>query len=183
MEMDDILISKALNGDKVSFGVLTDRYKRQVLGMAFALTRNYDDAEDIAQIVFFKAFSSLKDLNDASKFASWLSKITYATAKDWLRKRKKEAISLEEIQKSGMLKKPVSVSLMSEENLDIIIPALISNLPESIQIALTMRFYDNLSYSEIAEFLDVPQSTVRGMLYRGTQYLKNTIREYMNKHL
>jgi RNA polymerase sigma-70 factor (ECF subfamily) len=172
---DEKLIKGALEGDKVAFGILVERYKKQVLGMCYSFTKDFHDTEDVAQTVFVKAYNSLSNLDEPQRFPAWLSKITYSTCKDWLRKEKRDTVTLQKLQESGAIRQSVSDSLASGQDLDKIIAAAISELPENLQMVVSLRFYEKLSYRDIADFLDVPVSTVRGMLYRGTQQLRKQL--------
>ncbi len=176
---DEQLVQGALEGDNVAFGILVERYKNQVLGMCYSFTRDFHDTEDVAQVVFVKAYKSLSNLDSPDKFPAWLSKITYSTCKDWARKEKRDALSLQKLQTSGLLSRSVSESIEAGEDLDKIIAAAITELPENLQVVLSLRFYEKLSYRDIADFLDVPTSTVRGMLYRGTQMLRKLLTAYL----
>ncbi len=178
---DEQLVQGALEGDKIAFGMLVERYKRQVLGMCYTFTKSFHDTEDLAQTVFIKAFKSLGNLNEPGKFPAWLSKITYSTCKDWLRKEKREAASLQKLQESGRLKKPLREAIIDQEELDQIIAAALDEMPENLQLVLTMRFYDGLRYRDIADFLELPLSSVRGMMYRGTQLLRKRLNAYITK--
>lgn len=177
---DEQLVRGTLEGDNVAFGILVERYKGQVLGMCYSFTKDFHDTEDIAQTVFYKAYKSLKKLDDLERFPAWLSKIAYSTCKDWLRKGKRESTSLQKLQSSGILKASVGDSIRAGEDLDKIIAAAMEELPENIQVVVSLRFYEKLSYRDIADFLDVPVSTVRGMLYRGTQLLRKLLAAHLN---
>jgi len=176
---DTRLVQGAQEGDKVAFGILVERYRNQVLGMCYSFTKDYHDTEDIAQSVFVKAFKSLNNLDEANKFPAWLSKITYSTCKDWLRKEKREVQTLKKLQDSGQLESPIRESIADGRNLNKIIAAAMDELPENMQVVLSLRFYEKLSYRDIADFLDVPVSTVRGMLYRGTQMLRKVLSAHL----
>ena len=178
---DAQLVRGTIEGDTVAFGILVERYKNQVLGMCYSFTKDFHDTEDVAQTVFYKAYKSLENLDDPERFPAWLCKITYSTCKDWLRKEKREALSLQKLQDSGLLKLPVGASIEAGEDLDKIVGAAIAELPENLQVVLSLRFYEKLSYRDIADFLDVPVSTVRGMLYRGTQTLRKTLAAHLKE--
>lgn len=178
---DEQLVQGVIEGDKVAFGILVERYRKQVLGMCYSFTKDFHDTEDIAQTVFVKAYKSIGNLENPDRFPAWLSKITYSTCKDWLRKEKRESLTLKKLESSGSLGRPVSAAIEAEQDLDSIIAAALQELPENLQIVLSLRFYEKLSYRDMADFLDVPVSTVRGMLYRGTQSLRKLLAEYLKK--
>jgi RNA polymerase sigma-70 factor (ECF subfamily) len=178
---DEQLIQGVVEGDKVAFGILVERYRKQVLGMCYSFTKDYHDTEDIAQTVFVKAYKSISNLDDPERFPAWLSKITYSTCKDWLRREKRETLTLKKLEGSGLLRSSVTESIRAEEDLDKIVAAALTELPENMQVVLSLRFYEKLSYRDIADFLDVPVSTVRGMLYRGTQLLRKLLAAYLKK--
>ena len=178
---EEKLVKGALQGDQVAFGILVERYKKQVLGMSYSFTKDFHASEDIAQTVFVKAYKSLDNLEDLEKFPAWLSKITYSTCKDWLRKEKREAVTLQKLQENGQLKQGIAGAVATGEGLENVISAALTELPENLQMVVALRFYEKLTYRDIADFLDVPVSTVRGMLYRGTQTLRKALSRYLKK--
>ena len=82
---DEELVNLCLLGDKEAFGELVTRYQGIVYGLAYYLVGNFEDAKDIAQEAFIRAYTQLSDLRDKSKFASWLKKVTFSVCMNWLK--------------------------------------------------------------------------------------------------
>ena len=85
---DELLVRKVLDGDKSSFGILVDRYKRSVFLHSIKTTQDFHDAEDITQDVFIEAYLNLQKLKEPSKFGSWLRGITQNLCRMWIRKKR-----------------------------------------------------------------------------------------------
>jgi RNA polymerase sigma-70 factor (ECF subfamily) len=85
--MDEILVKKTLSGDKAAFNELVAKYQTQVYGLAFNISRNFSDAEDLAQEAFLRAYLSLHQLREPAKFGNWLYKITQNICRRWLQKK------------------------------------------------------------------------------------------------
>ncbi|MCX7704448.1 MAG: sigma-70 family RNA polymerase sigma factor [Planctomycetota bacterium] len=178
---DAQLVASAKGGDKIAFGVLVEKYRKRVMAMAYAVVQDIHIAEDVAQDVFVKAYRNLEKLRENEKFCVWLSKITYASAKDVLRKKEREKITLQKMQEQGMAEDAVANCLKEERDLNRIVMGVINEMPENMQVVLVMRFFDRSPYAEIAEFLNVSKDTIRGMVHRGMQYIRKRLRPYLLK--
>jgi RNA polymerase sigma factor (sigma-70 family) len=84
-EKDEILVQRVLTGDAEAFGELVNKYKSAVFALAFHKIGNFEDAKDISQEAFIKAYTKLPKLRKKSSFANWLKKITWSVASHWLR--------------------------------------------------------------------------------------------------
>ncbi len=92
---DEQIINRVLNGDQSAFGLILDKYKNYVFTLVLRFTENREDAEEIAQDVFVKAYRSLADFRGDSKFSTWLFTITRTTCLSFLRKKKLDTLSLD----------------------------------------------------------------------------------------
>jgi RNA polymerase sigma-70 factor (ECF subfamily) len=95
-QTDDDLVAATKAGDTDAFGTLAARYQQRILHVAYKITRNREDAEDVAQMVFFKAFSRLKGFEGRSAFSTWLTRITVNESLMQIRRRKAVTFSLDE---------------------------------------------------------------------------------------
>lgn len=179
LEKDAQLVASAREGDKIAFGVLVEKYRRRVVSMAYAVVQDIHAAEDIAQTVFIKAYGNLKRLRETESFGTWISKITYASAKDYLRKKRREKITLEELKKQGWTDDTIADALETETDLNRIVTSIINEMSEQMQVVLIMRFFDRLPYADIADFLNTTRDTVRGMIYRGMKYIRQRLKPYL----
>jgi RNA polymerase sigma-70 factor (ECF subfamily) len=170
---DGELVNRCLEGDKDSFGELIMRYQGVVRGLAYHLVGNFQDAEDLAQESFIRAYVRLSDLQDRAKFASWLKRVTFSVCMNWLKAhRHDQAATLEE--RIYQVPDPTSYpsdSVEAAELRDAVLQA-VANLPEMYRLPLTLFHLDGLSYNKVADFLDLPVSTVKWRLHQARRMLK-----------
>ena len=178
---DKELVQNILKGETDAFTELVKRYHGRVSSLAYSHVGHAADAEDIAQDTFLRVFRNLGKLREPEKFGPWVAKITLHVSKDFLREKARKHIPLEDLVKEGVMKTPVGEAIRKEESLDKVIWAIVAELPEDVQGVVVLRFRENLSYKGIGEFLDLPVSTVRGALYRGTRYLRKRLAPYLAK--
>ena len=165
---DDQLVEKTLQGDINAFGMLVNRYRGLVHGLTFHIVSNFQDAEDIAQEAFIKAYESLSTLKDKAKFGNWLRIITLNLCKMWLRK---SSLELPLPSEFDLVKEDIS----SSDELQKSVFSALSALPSKNQVVIALFYLDDLSYKEIGDFLDLPVSTVQSRLQRARQQLKEEV--------
>lgn len=178
---DNEILSSVLRGDQQAYAEIVKRYQNFVFTIALRYTPNREDAEEIAQDCFVKAYRSLADFRGESKFSTWLYTIVTTTCLTFLRKKKVEVHSLDnekvfemaENQDSGMNANQVEQkSRVSMVNRAI---ALLS--PDDAQI-ITLFYKGEQSLEEIAQIMHMEANTVKVRLHRARQRLK----EKMEKH-
>ncbi|MGB5646538.1 RNA polymerase sigma factor [Muriicola sp.] len=174
---DSDLVSKTLRGDMKAFGVLVDRYKHMVFTLACRLLRNKEDAEEVAQDAFVKAFKALDTYAGDAKFSTWLYKITYNHSLDRLKKKKRtiDTVSID-------LSKPVGLEVMNKVLIELeqqdrsrLVKAAIDRLSEEDAAIVTLFYFDDLSIREIAEIVLLSPQTIKVRLYRGRKQLANLL--------
>ncbi|MCI8341759.1 MAG: sigma-70 family RNA polymerase sigma factor [Firmicutes bacterium] len=178
------LVEKAKKGDSASFGSLIIHHERFVYNVVYRMLPNKEDAEDISQEVFIKAYKYLNRFDGKAAFSTWLYKIAVNTCIDEIRKRRgKETISInaeidtgegtvEKEYVSGII--GVEEEVLSKEGVEIIKRA-INNLSEEQKTVITLRDIEGLSYIEIAEITECSMGTVKSRLSRARQALKDMI--------
>lgn len=178
---DARLVALVREGDRAAFGSLVARHERALLAVASAYFASVADAEDAVQEAFLKAFRSLGQLEDDSRFAGWLSRITINTCVDILRKRG-DVISLTAFSTSvqclprvGEAQPGPTTEARKIEQADLL-KAAIGRLPEDQRVVLMLRYTEDMSYVQMARYLDVPPSTVRGRLHNAKLALKRALR-------
>ena len=178
MEVKDIaltdaqLIEGTLAGNTDAFGELVKRHQGVVVGLAFHLVGNMQDAQDIGQEVFIKAYQHLSNLKHPAKFSSWLRRITENTCKTWLRlnQKKRETLPLAEARVNVSAEQPDDVLLAKE--LSETVRNAISELSDSNRLAVTLFYMDGFSYKEVSEFLGISVGAVKGRLHKAREQLK-----------
>jgi RNA polymerase sigma-70 factor (ECF subfamily) len=184
MEISDAeIISQCLKGEREAFGALVERYQGSVYASAFAYLKNTEDARDTAQEVFVKAYSSLASLKKVNRFGAWLGRITTRLCIDKLRIQKRSvqfsqfpAFDEDLLSRLDFGKEAREEKAQLGRNVQRVLSA-IEQLPEYYRVAFVLKYMEDLSMKEIAQFLDVPISTVEGRLHKSRAY----IRERMKK--
>jgi RNA polymerase sigma-70 factor (ECF subfamily) len=170
-EADDIeLLRHAAHGDSGAFHALIDRHAQRLYRVAVSLVGNASDAEDVLQETFIGAFRGLKGFEGRASVKTWLTRILVMQAAQFRRsrKRKKTEAMPDDVQ---------AASKSSEAGMDIA-AALADLSPEHRQV-LVLREYEQMSYEEIAEVLDVPRGTVESRLYRARGELRERLKSYL----
>jgi RNA polymerase sigma-70 factor, ECF subfamily len=176
------LISRCQGGELEAFNVLISRYENRVINMAMHYVREYHQAVDESQEIFLKIFRKIGSFKGDSAFATWLYRVTANHCLNALRKRKNPGkgypLSLDQENEDGQVpvlrdSKIVSPEeVYAQKELRRHMVELIQKLPEPQRQAIILCHYEHMSYTEIAEVLELPVSTIRSALYRGRQRLK-----------
>ena len=174
---DYLIISDVLNGDMDAYAVLVKRYQKQIFGLMKRLTLNEEDALDLTQETFIKAYNKLENFKPSGNFFAWLYTIGINNARDFLRKRKVRQIKSGEIYESN---KFLMENGIAEKNaIDIIdakiVQKAIERLPLDYREALFLRFRDDMSIKEIAECLNLSISATKMRIHRGLTKLREII--------
>ncbi len=173
-ELEAELISKSLRGDRSAYRDLVEKYQERVFALCFSLLRSKEDAEDITQETFVKAFLSLKNFEGASSFYTWVYRIAFNMVIDFKRKVKRkggDAVELDESVKQGagaevLLSEPASPEQeLERKELNERIGLALGELSESHRAVITLREVDGMSYEEIAEVTGVSRGTVMSRLH------------------
>jgi RNA polymerase sigma-70 factor (ECF subfamily) len=174
------VIAEVLEGNTDAYGELVRRYYGVVFGICYHMVKNPDDAEDLAQEAFITAFQKLSQLENHDKFPGWLRRIAVNLCNRWLERKKRELSSLNEF--SERFRADLRGAEREEKLQRALIKAL-DRLPEIYRVALTLFYSNGLGYAEIARFLDVPSSTVRGRLYKARKMLKEEVLRMVERGL
>lgn len=175
---DDHLISRTLAGDTDAFGILVRRWERPIYGLALRMLGREEDAREACQEAFFAAFRSLGKFRGDAKFSSWIYRITLNACHSRLRAGGQVSLSLDEPDEDGKLKEipdtndlGASEQLRSRQRAEVVRKALLA-LPTEMRQVIVMKEYEEMTFAEISEILDVPISTVKSRLYTGLQQMR-----------
>jgi RNA polymerase sigma-70 factor (ECF subfamily) len=171
MDPDRQLVRMAKKGNKAAFGKLARRYRDSVLTLAYDFLKDYQNAQDVAQDVFMKAFKNIGDFEEKSRFSSWLYRITVNTSLD-ARKSKVRRRKLLRSKKSIQIDEQVSKDSEPKSVVDDGLLEAINNLSDHQHAALVLRYFHEKSIREIADILECTESTVRSHLHRALQNLQ-----------
>jgi RNA polymerase sigma factor (sigma-70 family) len=183
-EDDQILIEKALAGSESAFRILLERYKDAVQRIILKIVRNQDEAQDLVQETFMKAFGSLSSYRCEYRFTTWLYKIAANNCIDYLRKKRLISVSLDQPleTKDGQVTIELpdwtynpEVDLTSRQR-SLSIDAAIDSLPPKYREVIVFRHKRDKSYEEIAEILGIPVGTVKARIFRARELLKKKLK-------
>ena len=183
------IIEKVLAGDNNAFGELVEAYQDKVYNLALRMCGNADDAFDLAQDAFFRAWRGLSGFQFESAFSTWLFRLTSNVCLDWLRaKKRRPTVSLTTLDDEGEEvqmeirdpgKSPEELLLAAEDRAAV--AKAMNELPVEFREILTLRAIDDLSYTEIAEILHLREGTVKSRLSRARLALRNKLLQNGNK--
>jgi RNA polymerase sigma-70 factor, ECF subfamily len=170
---DEELVIRAQKGDRDAFTKLIDKYSRPLTMMILRMVRDKEDARDISQQVFLKAYEHLPLFKHSSSFKTWLYKVAINSVKDHLRKRTLPSGpgDLEGI--ADPTDSPASL-LEKEQELHLIRAAVL-DLPDKQRMTLLLRIYEGMDYGQIAQILGGREQSARGNLYEALKALKHKL--------
>ena len=173
---DAQLVQDFLGGNHQAFNVLIKRWQDKIHHFAYRYFASSDDAAEITQKTFIKAYQKLNTLDDAAKFGSWLYRIANNLCLDELKRAgRKRATSLEALKTAPQTEVASSADekLVRNEALVLLHKALLQ-LPTDQRMVVIMKEYEGLTFREIAEILDESENTVKSRMYYGLRTLKKT---------
>jgi len=187
---DIALVERAKAGDSAAFETLMRQYERQIFRTALHITQNREDAEDITQDVFFKAFQKLDQFQGNSKFSTWLVRIAVNESLMRLRKRKtSKTVSMDQdvetdegsIPRDFAEWRPNPEQNYSQSELAEILRKTIAGLPPGFRTVFTLRDIENLSTEETAEALNLSVPAVKSRLLRARLQLRERLSRYFRQ--
>jgi len=177
MENKDLsLIQRCLANDSGAFEELLNRYKNQIFSFIFRMIRNPEDAEDLAQDTFIKAFRGLNSYNPSYPFITWLFRIAHNTCVDFLRAGKPQTLSIDDENTPDIADGPdsthtaVDLKLRQEDA-----EKLLATLPPLYSEILLLQFREDMPIRQIAEILQIPEGTVKVRLFRAKALIRKKL--------
>ncbi len=188
---DVILIERALEGDLPAFESLVSRYQTRIVAYAARMLSDHDEAEDVAQETFIKAFRSLDSFRGASSFSTWLYRIATNLCIDRARTKKRrpqQAYSLDEPFDRDDNSGTREIADFSEEpsrgvereELRRQVRMTVAEMPDKLRAVLVMCDIQGMTYEQIAQVLECPIGTVKSRLFHARADLARRLRPYMN---
>jgi RNA polymerase sigma-70 factor (ECF subfamily) len=175
-DADGTLVRAARAGDREAFSLLVARYRGVVFAYAYARLRSREEAEDLAQDAFTRAYLSLATLRGVQAWQPWLMRILRNLCRDQERRRRvRRTDPLDDEWLAGGAT-PEAAALDGEQRREL--AGAISGLPESLRVPLVMHFVSRCTYPEIAVALDLPVTTVVGRCSRAVRALRKHLTEF-----
>jgi len=163
------LLAKAKNGDLDAFGKLVERYQRRVYTVIYRFVRNHTEADDLAQEAFIRAFKAIGRFDLRYPFSPWMYRIAINLTLNHLKKRKLPMTETD-LERHASGNSPVTAH--EKDATRARVHAAIARLPLKLRQVLVLRVYEDWSYAQIAQVLDIPIGTVMSRLARARQTLK-----------
>ena len=182
---DNRLLKKARNGDKTAFGKLVKKYHQKALYLAYDVIGDYDEAKDIAQDAFIRAYTKLGQFEKRARFSTWLYRIVVNLALDNYRKKKRYPLksldaSIKEIESQNKEFDNISIKpdkLVEFDETQVKLDEALNELTENQKTATILRYFHQKSSKEIADIMGCAESTVRIHIHRALGNLK----KYLDK--
>jgi RNA polymerase sigma-70 factor (ECF subfamily) len=172
------LVRRTLAGESEAFGALVEKYKDPVYSVAYRMMGNPTEAEDVAQDAFVRAYTQLHAYSDSHRFSTWLLSITSHLAIDQIRRRRFVAMPLEHVPFLDWIADgghgPERQTLEAETSDEM--QRILSKLPTKYRVVLLLRYWNDLSYDEIAETLHVSGALVKARLHRARVLVERIVR-------
>ena len=166
---DADLIRKARRGDVEAYNLLISRWEKRVYNYLLRIVRNREEALDLSQDVFLKAYQNLRKLDDPARFAAWLFRIAHNEAFSAFRKRKPETDTLADSPaEEASIANPAAFPI----ELSIAVTTALGKLTDDQRETVILKIYQGFKFEEIAEILSCPVSTVKSRLYTAFDVLK-----------
>ena len=175
---DEELVSRSQSGDVESFNQLILRWERPIYALAYRVIGREEEARDVCQEAFLRAFRALPGFKGQAKFSSWLYRITLNLCRDWIRRQRRAPVSQmpEDIDALEMAasRGPVESieDLVARRELSEVVEEAMALLPEEQRTAIILKEYHGMTFQEIADLQGCPLSTVKTRLYQGLSVLR-----------
>jgi len=170
---DQLYIDKVLIGDTNSFAFLVDKYKDMVFSLALKVVKNREEAEEVSQDTFIKAFRSLKNFKGDAKFSTWLYKIAYNNCMDRVKKISKgyHVDGIDEVVENRIKATDDVLKTIERKERALIIKECLLELPEDERSILWFFYFEELSLREITEVTSYSENNVKVKLHRARKKL------------
>ena len=180
---DEELVAKSVGGDAESFNELILRWERPIYVLAYRTIGREEDARDVCQETFLRAFRALPGFRGQAKFSSWLYRIALNLCRDWMRRERRTPVSL--VPEGADLAEMAAATgpaesieeLVARHDLSRAVAKAMEQLPEEQRTAIILKEYHGMTFQEIADLQGCPLSTVKTRLYQGLTVLRRRLHE------
>jgi RNA polymerase sigma-70 factor (ECF subfamily) len=166
---DADLISRVRKGDIEGFNILVSRWEKRVFNYLLRLLGSPDDALDLSQDVFLKAYQNIRKLDDPARFGPWVFRIAHNEAYSFFRKRRPETA----LEDTNVIERRAAPGFAPD--LSLAVTAALDRLHPDQREAVVLKVYQGFKFEEMAEILGSPVSTVKSRLYTALELLKNEL--------
>jgi RNA polymerase sigma-70 factor (ECF subfamily) len=186
-KVDQALVERVQKGDKAAFDLLVLKYQNKIIQLVNRYVRDADEAMDVAQEAFLKAYRAIDRFRGDSAFYTWIYRIAINTAKNHLvatsRRPPGGDIDAQEAEQydsaAGLREYDTPERLLLKDEIQATIAQAIEALPDDLKTAITLRELEGMSYEEIAETMECPIGTVRSRIFRARDAIDNSLKSLL----
>ena len=175
---DEELVALSIGGDVESFNQLVVRWERPIYALAYRVIGREEEARDVVQETFLRAFRGIGNFRGQAKFSSWVYRIALNLCRDWIRRERRSPIlpapeGVDVIELAAEQGPVESIEeLVARNDMSQAVAGLMTRLPEEQRTAIILKEYHGMTFQEIADLQGVPLSTVKTRLYQGLNVLR-----------
>ena len=180
---DEELVALSIGGDAESFNQLVLRWERPIFALAYRVIGREEEARDVVQETFLRAFRGIGNFRGQAKFSSWVYRIALNLCRDWIRRERRAPImptpeGVDVIELAAEQGPVESIEdLVARKDLSKAVADLMTRLPEEQRTAIVLKEYHGMTFQEIADLQGVPLSTVKTRLYQGLSVLRRQLHQ------
>ncbi len=180
---DEELVALSIGGDVESFNQLVVRWERPIYALAYRVIGREEEARDVVQETFLRAFRGIGNFRGQAKFSSWVYRIALNLCRDWIRRERRTPIlpapeGVDVIELAAEQGPAESIEdLVARNDMSQVVADLMTRLPEEQRTAIILKEYHGMTFQEIADLQGVPLSTVKTRLYQGLSVLRRHLQQ------
>ena len=181
---DEELVDRSRRGDVDSFNQLILRWERPIYALAYRVIGREEDARDVCQETFLRAYRALPGFKGEAKFSSWVYRIALNLCRDWIRRQRRNPVQqmpddIDVLEQAAATEPSESVEdLVARRELSAVVEEAMALLPEEQRTAIILKEYHGMTFQEIADLQGCPLSTVKTRLYQGLSVLRRQLERY-----
>jgi len=185
---DQVLVERVRRGDKAAFDILVLKYQNKIIQLVYRYVHDPDEAMDVAQEAFIKAYRAIGRFRGDSAFYTWLYRIAINTAKNYLvasgRRPPAGDIDAQDAEQyegaTGLREYATPERMLLKDEIESTVARAIEDLPDDLKTAITLRELEGLSYEEIAEAMECPIGTVRSRIFRAREAIDTRLKPLLD---
>jgi RNA polymerase sigma-70 factor (ECF subfamily) len=180
---DEELVALSIGGDVESFNQLVVRWERPIYALAYRVIGREEEARDVVQETFLRAFRGIGNFRGQAKLSSWVYRIALNLCRDWIRRERRTPIlptpeGVDVIELAAEQGPAESIEdLVARNDMSQVVADLMTRLPEEQRTAIILKEYHGMTFQEIADLQGVPLSTVKTRLYQGLNVLRRHLQQ------
>lgn len=186
--IDQALVERVQRGDKRAFDILVLKYQNKIIQLAYRYVHDHDEAMDVAQEAFIKAYRAIGRFRGDSAFYTWIYRIAINTAKNYLvasgRRPPAGDIDAQDAEQyegaMGLREYATPERMLLKDEIEKTVASAIDELPDDLKTAITLRELEGLSYEEIAQAMECPIGTVRSRIFRARDAIDTKLKPLLD---